>query len=632
MLLLPPPLATVLEASRCLAAGEAGPEKLQAALPGAYWLVWKASRALEQRSPGLLRAGRIPELLETGKREAEAQWGALKALEGALGQVQPAALQRAAEDLRAASGRLQEALRALQVEELQGAAFSPHPDFDLFLKIGRNVLDGHVPASALKERYPGVASAVLRLRILSRRFALLHDEPSLAAGLEGALERLEAGLGAALEFLRSGDRVALEDCLRLVGPASVEAHQALAEMEEAATRDRRYATHPLVEELFRARERALPEEEVRSLWEEAALGLEGEKAQVEGLQGHPLRDLADLDLEHPSRRLEEARSSLHGARAAGLEHADLEGLDAAFQGLREAVAWQVANLERLQGPVQGAPFFEELQLLVGLALQGQFPAQEVRRALVSCRELQEILAAELEEASGRMEPGEEEILRHLLERQVEAVECLDQWCEDGEGQHLREGWWILAEAAPQLVALNRALRQRLPSTPREAGTPCMRCGASNPPQSRYCGSCSAVLPVSAPSHAAYTATFGGGEAAPATPAQVLRLEELVHRVEGGQAGLEEVMAEVDSQLARAAGVAQQFLQQVAPRAQKDPEVLEHAGLFQEQMERYVDGLHSLRLCAEEGHASGLYAGLEACRQAGLELVALRQAVGPRSGS
>lgn len=627
MLVLPPALSQVLDAAQKAASGEGPLDAVQTALPAARRFVLNGNRLLDQLSPALLRTERIQELLGSAGREVEAQRRALDAVHTAVLESRTAGVQRAAEELRSASERLQEVLRNLQAEEAQVDPFSPYRDLDVLMKTARNVLEGEVPPTAVQQAFGGAGNVVGRLRAATRRFAALYDQPELPARAEAPLASLEAGMGAVAEFLRAGHRVPLEDALRLLGPASVEIHELMEAMEAAATAQRRHARHPLVEELVRARERAIPEDLVAELWAETARGLEADASRVQLLRQHPLRLLAGLEPERPGALVEQAREAVERFRSTSLAQADLVGLDSLLHGLRETLSEQVRRLEDATAPLRGAALVEDLQVLVGRALLGELPPSELKPVLDHFRALQSGLAGELQLSAGVMDPGEEGTLQNLLMRQAAGCERLSAWCDEANPAHLREGWAMLAESTPRLVELSQAMRDRLHAAMAPpAGTTCLRCGTSNPRDSRYCRSCSAVLPFSTQDTREYSDITGGGEAPAMAPAHVVRLEELVHHVETGAAGAEEVAAEADEQLARAQRVAQGFQQQVLPRAQQDATVREYARFFQEQMELYVDGLHTIRQFAEDGQPDHLYRGLEACRSAGAELMALRSNV------
>jgi len=627
VLLLPPPLAALVEVARAFVSGQVEPDRVRQAMPAAWWFVWNGSRLLDQLSPGVLRTGRVHELLRSARQESEAQWRALQALENALAEARSVGVQRALEDLRLATDRLQEALRALRCAEEEAEFYSPDPELDHFLKIGRNVLDGHVMPQALQADFPGVASRVARLRAAAARFALFHPESALCASAEPHLKSLEAGMGAAAEFLQTGHREALEDCLRLVAPASVNLHPILHEMESWAAGHRRHAVHPLVEDLACAREVALPEGLLERLWDDLVALVEDEAARIETLRRHPLQTLAGLDPEPAAAHHLAARQALSEARTTGLTGALLEPLDVALIALRGELARQAGLLEQATAPVQGAPFLAEFQLAVGRAMQGQLPREEMSAAVEHFQALQKGLEDELAQSAGLVDPEEEEVLHDLLARQGEAGILLEAWCRGRDEPKLDQAWGILAETTPRLVALSESLRQRLQdanSTP--TGTTCMRCGAANPPSNRYCGACSAVLPVSAQGPTEFSEILGGAEPAPGAPAHVVRLENLVRRVEEEQVGPAEVQAEVEDLLARAEQVASTFHGQVRSRLLADPALVEYARFFQEQMETYQEGLRAILCFAREGRSDLLYRGLESCRSAGTELMALRSVV------
>ena len=632
MLLLPPPLAALVEVARAFVSGQADPDGVRQAMPAAWWFVWNGARLLDQLSPGVLRTARVQELLRSARLEAEAQWRALQALESALAESRKVGAQRALEDLRLATDRLQETLRALRSEEQEADLFSPDPELDHFLKIGRNVLDGHVAAQALQADFPGVASRVTRKRAAVERFALFHTESELGAAAEPILQNLEAGMGAAAEFLQGGRRETLEDCLRLVAPASIELQPLLQEMEAWANQHRCYAAHPLVEELARAREVVLPEELLERLWEDLTVLLEDEAARIQTLRLHPLRVLAGLDPEPAAVLHLAAQQALSQSRSTGLTDAPLEALDEALTSLRKELAQQAELLGQATAPVQGAPFLVEFQALLGRAMQGQLPREELHSAVEHFQALQQGLADELAQSAGLVDPEEEEALQELLTRQGEVGTLLELWCQGAQEENLVEAWAILAETTPRLVALSESLRRRLQNVnPAPTDPICLRCGTANSPSSRYCGACSAVLPISAQGPTEFSEITGADEPAPAAPAHVVRLEDLVRRVEEEQARPAEVQEEVEDLLARAEQVAANFHGQVRPRLLADPTLVEYARFFEEQMEVYMGGLRAILCFAREGRSDLLYRGLESCRSAGAELMALRSVVDQADG-
>lgn len=599
MLLLPPALSQLLEAAQALASGQPAAPAVQAALPAARSFVMGGGRLLEQLSPGILRTPRVQELLETGRRGVDDQRRALDALDRAAEGRSAAGAASAVQALRASTERLHDALRALEAEEREAQVFSPYPELDMLLKVGRNVLDLHVAPPVLAGYWRPAAARVTRLRLAADRFRELHER----AGAEAPLERLEAGLGAASEFLQAGRRLPLEDALRLIGPASVELHEVLRECEAAAAQKTRPAREPLVADLMQAS----PELAERIRTEIAAM-IDDEEVRVEALRTHPLRALANL--QPPTAALERARAAKAPA-----------DLDEALAELRHALHAQETRVEEARRPVQGAPLLVDLQVLVGRALLGEISVADLHTELDHFRALQSELSAEMRRSVGLMDPGEEDELQGLLMRQTTGTERLAAFLADGDPRHLFEGWAVIAESAPRLIELSEGLRARLQPEAPPTGTMCFRCGAANPREARYCQKCSAVLPVMAQAPTEYADITQGAEGPAPVPAHVARLEALVQRVESGEAGPDEVAAEVDDLLARAERVAQSFQSQVGRAG--DATVREYATFFQEQMELYFDGLHTLRHYAEDGHPDHLYRGLEACRQAGLELMAMR---------
>lgn len=601
MLLLPPALSQLLEAAHNLASGEPAAPAVQAALPAARSFVTGGARLLEQLSPGILRTPRVQELLETGRRGVDEQQRALLQLDQAAEGNSAAGAARAAEALRASTLRLQDALRDLQAEEREAQLFSPYPELDMLLKVARNVLDLHVPPPVLAGYWRPAAARVTRLRLAADRFRELHErtEP------QDPLERLEAGLGATAEFLQAGRRLPLEDALRLIGPASVELHEALRECEATVAQKTRPAREPLVADLMQAS----PELAERIRTEIAAL-MDEEEVRVEALRTHPLRALANL--QPPTAALERARAAKAPA-----------DLDQALADLRHALHAQEERLDAACKPVQGAPLLVDLQVLVGRALLGELSMADLHTELDHFRALQSELSAEMRRSVGLMDPGDEDELQGLLMRQTTGTERLAAFLADGDSRHLLEGWAVIADSAPRLIELSEGLRSRLqPEAP--TGSMCVRCGAANPREARYCQKCSAVLPVMAQAPTEYADITQGAEGPAPVPAHVARLETLVQRVESGEAGPDEVAAEVDDLLARAERVAQSFEGQVGRAA--DPTVREYAVFFQEQMQLYFEGLQTMRQFAEDGHPDHLYRGLDACRQAGLELMAMRSVI------
>ena len=196
MTLLAAPLVRILDVAERLAEGRATPAEVLEALPLARDFCLEGRSLFALVSPGLLRTLEVDRILEECREDLDAQEEALAAMEEALKGSDTPRVGRAAERLREAATRLARGYGALHEEEKKERIYSPFPAVDHFLKVGLNVLEGHVGRGELTERFPPVVALVGRLERDHRRFDVLYGAEEVARPMAGLVKacRLAWGL------------------------------------------------------------------------------------------------------------------------------------------------------------------------------------------------------------------------------------------------------------------------------------------------------------------------------------------------------------------------------------------------------------------------------------------------------
>lgn len=627
MTLLASPLVRVLDVAERLSRGQATVSELQEALPLARDFCLEGRSLFALVSPGLLRSPEVDRILEECRQDLEAQEEAVQTMEVALQQEEGAKVALAAGRLAEAATRLARGYGALHEEEKKERIYSPFPVLDHFLKVGLNVLEGHVGRGELTGRLAPVVALVGRLERDLRRFEVLYGAVEVARPMAGLLGSMQAGLGALMEYLESGSRTALADGLKLLGRGSAAAHELLAEMDRVAAASRR-GGHAYLEELRRALEchgqGRLPWNLVRDAWQLVQAAERHYEQELDAFRRFPLHPFLEAD-ELPARRaLEQVQAELARLQPAFDQESspDLASLEAAFDALTGQVAYLWDRIEEEMARYSEAPAFQELRERVGRALSGEPVGILLRQQLLRFHEIQQELASQA--AQGRLEGGLGSELVSLLAVQDQAWQVMLSSLEGADLAVLRRGWDLLEATMPRMIEIVRGMRQTLeearPAAP--TGVTCMRCGNANPSGSRYCGSCQAMLPEVFQAPTEYTDILDGGASEEGT--RLSNLERLLAGLELGQATPEEVLVEV-SALEEMSGKVQRSLEQERSRAGTDQEAA-FATRFLQLASDHAQGLVLVREGLEAGDLPAAWQGLEFCRVAAQGVVGLKHEI------
>ncbi len=627
MTLLAAPLVRILDVAERLAQGRATPAEVHEALSRARDFCLEGRSLFALVSPGLLRTPEVDRILEECRQDLDAQEEALTALEEALKGSEEFRIGRAAQRLREAASRLARGYGALHEEEKKERIYSPFPAVDHFLKVGLNVLEGHVGRSELTERFPPVVALVGRLERDLRRFEVLYGAVEVARPMAGLVKSMQAGLGALVESFESGRQSALADGLKLLGRGSAAAHELLAEMDRVAAASR-LGGHAYLDELRRAldchSEGRLPWALVRDAWQLVQGAERHYRQELDAFRRFPLYPFLEAD-EAPARAaLDRVRAELDRLQPALDQESapDVAALEPAFDALASQVAHLWDRTEEEMGRYSEAPAFQELRERVGRALSGEPAGLLLRQQLSSFHEAQQELAHQA--ALGGLEGGLGSEMVSLLAVQDQAWQVMISSLEGPDLAVLRRGWDLLEATMPRMIEIVRGMREALekarPAAP--TGMACMRCGHANPPGARYCGGCSAVLPEVFQAPTDYTDILGGGASEAGT--RLSNLERLLTGYEVGQVEGEEVLAEVVASEQMSERVLR-ALEQEGGRVQTDQEAA-FARRFRELACDDAQGLALLRKGLEDGDLSAAWQGLEVCRVAEQAVLGLKQQI------
>ena len=625
MSLLAPPLTRLIDAASRLSRGQATEAEVRSALAGMRDFCSEGRALFGLVSPGVLRTPEVDRILEECRQDLDGQEQALQQLDQALGDGSGGRLGPAVERLRSAATRLASGYVALHEEEKKEKIYSPFPVLDHFVKVGMNVLEGHVSKGELTSRFTPVVALVQRLERDVARFRALYQAPEVAEPMQHLVGAMHAGLGAMVEYFETGRGPALADGLKLLGRGSSAAFEGLAEMDRVAAAGRR-SSHPYLEELHRSLEAfaagRLTWPMVQDSWQLVQAASRYYRREMEAFRRFPLAPFLGAE-EAP------ARAALRDVEAevARLEPAFAQGgqpeagrLEPLFDALSQGVHRLWDRIEEEVGRYSEAPHFAELRERVGRALLGEPSGELLAGQLHHSHGVQQGLSAEA--AAGGLDPALARELAEIFAAQDEAYQVMIEALEGPDLASLRRGWDLLEATMPRMMEIVRGLRQALEAArPAAAGPTCLRCGQANDPGTRYCRSCNAVLPEMSKVPTEYTDILGGGSEG---PTRLSLLEDLVARVEAGGAEPEEVLPEVEALEKMATQVARNLEQQVAPTAQGVS--AEYAAFFHGQVQQYLHGLEWIRACVAEGNPGALRRGLESCRAAEEAIVDMKREI------
>lgn len=624
MVFLAPALARILDAATRWGEGRATPEEVQEAFPEAAQFVQQGIQMFELLHSGILRTDETEELIRQVRLEHEAQAEGLKLLQEAIAEKRPQALLKGTAQLRSSSTRLLELFAQLQEKEHAELVYSPYPVIDHFVKTGINLLNGHLEPAALQARLNPVAALVGGLRGEVERFKLLYEQAALAGEAAQPLEQMEAGIGAALGYLQEPtSKKALEDSCKLLGGGSVNLAQVLARFDQAAAQAAKYSRHRVLEELARAHQGAFPPELVARVQGAVQELLGTWLRELEGLRVHPLA--AELE-----DGMKEAHSAWEAARRALEAGGEFRELDNSFTQLADKLQALRARLEEEQGKYGGAPHLAALRQVIGRSLAGTLPKSELKASLGQYKEQHQALVEQLQ--ADASDPVTAELLTFLAAHGA-AFQRMELFLEDGDKEHLRQGWQLIAVTLPRVMELSAQLRERFGLSKPSAGpaqVTCMRCGAGNHPDLRHCKQCNAILPKVTQQVTDYHEITGGPELdipqANPGPANLIALEQLARAAEAGQVTRKEVGQLLDQMLTHADRTRQNFEKQVIGLMGRDSTFDAYAQFFAIKMNLFVQGLMQMRSFADGAQLSALISGLAACKEAGEELEVFQERI------
>ncbi len=225
-------------------------------------------------------------------------------------------------------------------------------------------------------------------------------------------------------------------------------------------------------------------------------------------------------------------------------------------------------------------------------------------------------AEEVNKSRAQMDPAEFVKLSQCFNVQAEALASMASWCDTGDPDELRGGWEYMASVLPEMRRLAADMRIRLQGGVQYTReTVCMKCGSANLKNARTCSVCGAVLPQVASANYAFTDMDGHDDSLQMTSGNLLRLENLMHDLEQGRAGENEIRSLLDDLLRNAENVKRVFENKLYPAIRKEGKGLGTAKQFSDDLASYISGLEMMAQYLEEPIDDYLYHGFDICRRA-----------------
>jgi hypothetical protein len=532
------------------------------------------------------------------------------------------------DSLEAAMKELLPSLGALDEAERAFPRQSPMPIVNRFIRIAANVREGFLEPGLLREHFGSVVQNVRTLAQNQRRFrALYPTPPGLLDEWDREFGRLEAGCGAMLAWFDNGEDATLLDALKLLKFSSTALMAMLARMDEVARAELGEARLPAVAELQRA----------------AALFREGRvEAEAVVLTASILQSLGGY--------YASALDTVPVFPLAFMLRAELDDLRAAMTELGEvALPWFARLPADPAGACRDMELLERMRLRFESACAAHQRLQDAlsahTEALAGATNLQEVVdvlgrySLQTVSASHALDRVEhflaihsdlvEQIdrsgadlgeMRDLLLEQALAVEEMARILEDGDEEHLRNGYIRLCAIHPRAMELQGEMRAVADAQrqARERTVSCFRCGASNPATQKFCASCAAMLPMAAVDETTYSEIGASGEAG--MPATLRQIQTVHDRATRGEA-LEPLAAELRLLRERLAATARTFDGGLGARAGRggDSRLAEFASAFRADLQGLIDGVGEMIEGAEGGAPEAVGRGFEGAMAAGLRM-------------
>lgn len=622
MSVLPVPVTDFVEKCEQACAGALPFAVAAKALPQLASYVEGSFGSLERFSWGIIWSGTVKQLLANGFKQIRAQRQSLVALEQSLKQGDKVALQSACERFVSQAEALSQSWQALYQIDSNSELFSPYPVLDKLLKAVDNVRRGYIKGEPLALFLPPALAFMLMLEASVKRFTLFYGPNELSDQAIAVTNTMKLGIGAVDEYLRHKRQSSLVDCLGLLAKPSRVMFELAKVLSKYAARCSSHAKHPLAEELARAQIAHLSGQDVDFLWRAVSSALQVEINQAQYVLSHPLRALCNVDEAQLRAVAAAVGKSVNSAVKLELAEVDVKLLDEQLSAFSALLRQYQSSLDAEYALAQGATVFEDLLLLVGLALLGQAPAPVISD---SVNDILESLNQLRQEVIARVDEGQNARLAELLEQQEAGLVRLVEGEKSGSSQMLREGWQMTSVVLPELKQLSDDMYAQLGGTRQSAKQiTCLRCGHSNGATSKYCTSCNAVLLQAAPTDQQYSDITSEDDCESGVSlTNIRRLEALVESVEQGQADGKLVQSVVGGLLELAQNLQEVFAKQVlsVPGSDARCQLLSD---YQDNLNSFTEGLVLMYQYAEVPNMGYLYNGLQQCQVSAAELLRLSE--------
>ncbi|MBQ7529923.1 hypothetical protein IJT10_08525 [bacterium] len=618
---IPAPIQQIIDICEKIRAREASPDELVERFAKAQQIVQFERASATRFSWDILWSNKVKELIGKINVEIDSQALALRDLEKAVAENNRFDIEKAGHDLKFSSQDLLSYMEELRTQADRQRRLSPYPIFDSFLKVANNVYSGNFSAEILTTFFPATANYVLRLQASIKRFAIFYGSSPLTDTAQRVFDNLEKGLALVDLFLHKGSKQSLQDGISILISTTLAMFNINADMAQIASNERKYAKHPLVEELYRAQMASLEGSNLTFMWQAINDSLQLQRTQVQTLLNHPLGTFFAFQKRNLAVGMVRIDELISLAKQNGLDSINLAELDNVLSNLDKLINNEFTKVNLEFKLTEGAPNFEELLLSVGLIADGKMEYESFQ--IILQNNLDNISEAlnQLNGCVGQINSQDWELLSHCLESQAQGCQLLDQAVLNGDLDSLRDGWRLISSALPSARRIVKEMKGRIAEKSSSQKTvTCMRCGQSNPESARYCSKCNSVLmhmmqsgPVE------YIDIEGGGEEGYALPANIAKLDKLVRSVESGRAGSRQVEETVGELLASADSYRKIYENKVRPAVERDglsPNLVER---FENAMYNYISGLENCLGYVSEPNIGFLYVGLETCDAAASEI-------------
>ena len=233
---IPASLQQIIKVCEKISVGEATPGDLNGLFVKARQVIAFERTGLERFTWDAIWTDTFQNLVKKLQSELEAHEKALQDLENSLNDIETFAIEKAGRDLKYSTEAVATLWDELNAEVGEQMVMSPYPVYDHLLKVGQNILQGHVEPSVLAAFFTPAADFTIRLRAAVKRFVLFYGESSLSECAQKVMTNVEAGMGAMDKFLQNGQTKALDDALHLLVTTTVTMYTVMSDMGQCGSR------------------------------------------------------------------------------------------------------------------------------------------------------------------------------------------------------------------------------------------------------------------------------------------------------------------------------------------------------------------------------------------------------------